>query len=399
MLLRSARLADGSTVDVRVDGELIAAVEPGRLEARPDEEVVDLAGKLLVRAFAEPHAHLDKAFLAERIDNPTGDLMGAITAMRANRHRITLDDTIERAERAVRLLAANGATTVRSHADTTRESGLMSVEALIEVRRRVAGICDLQVVALISWPVVGDEGAESRALLRDALDAGADVVGGAPHLEGEAAHEANDVLLGIAAEYGRDVDLHTDETLDPGACGLADLAQRVIATGFPHRVTASHCVSLSMQPLERQFEVARLVAQAGISVVALPQTNLFLQGREHQYAMPRALTAVKSLRDAGANVCAGADNLQDPFNPMGKADPLETGALMVMAAHLSPEDALHAVSGGVHRAMRSVAEEITVGARADLVALDARTVREALAFQPPGRVVIHRGRLLTSRAS
>ena len=38
-------------------------------------------GYLLLPAFAEPHAHLDKAFLAERVDNPTGDLMGAILAM------------------------------------------------------------------------------------------------------------------------------------------------------------------------------------------------------------------------------------------------------------------------------------------------------------------------------
>ena len=49
-------------------------------------------GYLLLPAFAEPHAHLDKAFLAERVPNPTGDLMGAILAMeraRAIDHRST----------------------------------------------------------------------------------------------------------------------------------------------------------------------------------------------------------------------------------------------------------------------------------------------------------------------
>ncbi len=390
MLLRSARLADGSIVDLRVTNEKIGAIG-ARLEPVDDEEVVDLGHRLLLTAFAEPHAHLDKAFLSERIPNPTGDLMGAIMAMRAHRHLITVDDTIERAERAVRLLVANGTTTIRSHADTTHENGLMSVHALVEVRKRTADICELQIVSLISWPVIGSVGARSRELLREALAAGADVVGGAPHLDDDPA-EANDVLLEIAAEFGCDVDLHTDETLNPTACGLADLAERVVRTGFTHRVTASHCVSLSMQPEQRQLEVAEMVAAAAISVVALPQTNLFLQGREHQYAMPRALTAVRSLRSAGVNVCAGADNLQDPFNPMGRGDPLETAALMVMAAHLLPVDALHCVSGAVRMAITGTVDTIAVGGRADLVAIEATTVREALAFQPGSRMVFHAGR-------
>lgn len=389
MFLQSARLADGSIVNVRVSTTIDAVGTD--LAPEPDEEIIDLGKRLLLTAFAEPHAHLDKAFLSERILNPTGDLMGAIMAMRGNRDLITLDDTIERAERAVRLLVSNGTTTIRSHADTTLENRLMSVEALVEVRRRTADICDLQIVSLVSWPVVGEAGAESRALLRDALAAGADVVGGAPHLDSDWA-EANDILLGIAAEFGRDVDLHTDETLDPGACGLADLAERVIATGFPNRVTASHCVSLSMQPEQRQHEIAAKVAEAGISVVALPQTNLFLQGRDQQHAMPRALTAVKSLRAAGVNVCAGADNLQDPFNPMGRGDPLETAALMVMAAHLLPDQALHTVSGAPRAAIAGSADVIAVGQRADLVVIDAATVREAMAFQPSGRLVFHGGR-------
>ena len=78
------------------------------------------------------------------------------------------------------------------------------------------------------------------------------------------------------------------------------------------------------------------MAAAGIAVVALPATNLYLQGREHQQAMPRGVTAVRALREAGVVVAAGADNLQDPFNPLGRACPFETAALMVLTAHLSP---------------------------------------------------------------
>lgn len=392
MLLQRARLADGRVADVRLHGAVIAAVEPS-LTPSPDETVIDLADQLLLPAFVEPHAHLDKAFLAERIVNHSGDLMGAIMAMAANRHLITLDDTIERAVRAVRLLVANGVTMIRSHADTTRENGLTSVDALVEVKRRVASICDLQIVSLVSWPVTGLEGADSRALLRDALDHGADIVGGVPHLDADP-HAANEVLLEIAAEYDRPVDLHTDETLNPAALGLEDLARRVVASGFHQPVTASHCVSLGMQLDDRQREVAELVAAARIHVIALPQTNLFLQGRDQQHAMPRALTAVKALQSVGVNVCAGGDNLQDPFNPVGRGDPLETGALMVMAAHLAPNAALATVSTNSRIALTGRCGDVAAGDPAELVAVPVASVREALAFGPPGRLVIHHGRVV-----
>ena len=275
----------------------------------------------------EPHAHLDKAFLAERVTNRTGDLLGAVEAMMAARGELGVEDTVERAERAARLLAANGFAAVRSHADTTTDHGLRSIEALAEVRRRVADSIDVQVVALCGWPIAGAGSEDQRALLVDALAAGADLVGGAPHFDTGGSRAATETLLQIAADHGVGVDLHTDETLELEFDGLSELAELVTRSGFEHPVTASHCVSLGMRPPDRQREVAELVAAAGISVVALPATNLYLQGRQHQEAMPRGVTAVHALRAAGAVVAAGGDNLQDPFNPVGRGCPFETAAL------------------------------------------------------------------------
>lgn len=348
-------------------------------------------GYILLPAFAEPHAHLDKAFLAERVDNPTGDLMGAILAMERARGSITLDDTIERAERAARLLAANGCTAIRTHVDLTLTCRLMSVEALIEVRERLRELVEIQVVALCAWPSIGDLGADQRALLREAIDMGIDVVGGCPHLESDPA-AANDNLLTMAAEAGLPVDLHTDETLNPDMLTLEDLAERVVSTGFPHGVAASHCISLSLQSEHRQREVAEKVAAAGISVIALPHTNLFLQGRDCQVCMPRAVTAVKALRTAGVNVAAGADNLQDPFNPVGRGDPLETAGLMIMTAHVLPEDALGMVSDAARTAMGLSPSD-------DLVAVRACSIREAIAFGPADRQLVRHGSTLETERS
>lgn len=394
LLLRDATLADGRKVDVLCRDGKVAEVGPN-LVAPPDADIAQLEGRLLLSAAAEPHAHLDKAFLAERIENPTGDLLGAIRAMERSRRLLNVADTAERAERAVRLMVANGITAVRTHADLTVAHGMRSIEALSLVRERVSDICDLQIVALTGWPVTGAAGADNRALLREALAADVEVVGGCPHLEDDPA-AATDVLLEAAAAAGRPVDLHTDETLDPEVLSLEHLAQRVAATGFPHPVTASHCVSLGVQPEEVQRRVSDQVAAAGIGVVALPHTNLYLQGRDHQQAMPRGLTAVRALRAAGVTVAAGADNLQDPFNPLGRADAFETAALMVMTCHLPPAQAYEACSVAARRVMHLPTAGPTVGHRADLVAVPSATVREAIAFGPSGRIVIRRGRVVAA---
>jgi len=394
-VLTGAKLLDGVVTDVLIIDGTITAVSD-HLDVPRDAETVDLAGYVLLPSGVEPHAHLDKAFLAELVVNQTGDLYGAIEAMKASRHLTNRDDTIERAERAARLMAANGFSAIRSHADTTQENLLESVEALVEVKSRVADVIDLEIVTLSSWPVTGAAGAAQRSLLAEALDAGADLVGGCPHLEAYTGdgdiESATDVFLQIATDHGCGVDLHTDETLDPNANGLDVLAKCVLA-GFDLGATASHCVSLGQQPLDVQRATAERVAEAGISVVVLPHTNLFLQGRG-LCPMPRGLTAISVLREAGVNVAAGADNLQDPFNPVGRACPFETAGLMVMAAHDLPVQAWRSVSTNAAKVMGRRAE-IAAGAPADVIAVRAGTVREAIAFGPSDRIVWRNGQRIS----
>ncbi|MEL6890523.1 MAG: amidohydrolase family protein [Actinomycetota bacterium] len=381
--------ASHRSVDVRVaDGRIAEVADANTIASTADDRVDDLNGWVLLAAAVEPHAHLDKAFLAERVENPTGDLMGAIEAMRSSRHLLGVEETIERAERAARLMAANGFAAVRTHADTTVEHGLRSIEALVEVKRRVADVIDVEIVSLCGWPCVGPAHADQRALLRDAMQVGADLVGGVPHLEDDP-RAATELLLQTAVDHGAGVDLHTDETLDASILGLADLLDAVEA-GFELPVTASHCVSLGVQPEATQREIAERVAAAGVSVVALPHTNLFLQGRGHT-PMPRALTAVGALRAAGANVAFGADNLQDPFNPVGRACPFETAGLAIATSHLLPHEAWSAVSAAGTRALGRNMIVIEPESQADLVAVPATTLREAIAFGPTDRKVWRRG--------
>ena len=185
-----------------------------------------------------------------------------------------------------------------------------------------------------------------------------------------------------------------DEHLHAEHLDLGDLADLVKRAGYGRGVTASHCVSLGLQEPSTQRRIADMLAAAAISVVTLPQTNLFLQARGVRTAPPRGLTAVASLLEAGVNVAGGGDNLQDPFNTVGRGDPLETASLLVAAGHLSTDQAYHAVSAAVRLAMGLDSVAITPGSPAELLAIKVGSLREAVASAPADRLVFHRGRLV-----
>ena len=390
--LKGALLADGRTVDVRVSGGKVTEVASS-LNPVFGENDLDLHGFLLLAAAAEPHAHLDKALTADRVPNVTGDLMGAITAWTAYRPSLTVDDIAERGERAARMLLANGVTALRTHVDVSADIGTIGVEAMHRVKTALQGLMDIQVVALVSVPTTGVAGSGNRSALREAMEAGADVVGGCPHLDPEP-DRCQRYCLELAGEMGLPIDLHMDEHTG-GHGELREFAAWIKRTGFRWGATASHCVSLGMMDAHTQAAISAEVAEAGVSVVALPQTNLFLQGRDLPVATPRGLTAVRALLNAGVNLAAGADNVQDPFNTMGRADPCETASLMVMAGHLLPDEAWHAVSSASRRALGLAAAGVDVGAVADLVAIRAESLREAIAMGPAGRVVLKAGEIVS----
>ena len=390
LLLGGVRLISGQIVDVGLRAGKIQTIgAPGTL---PAAERLDLGGYLLLPAPAEPHAHFDTALTADRIANPTGDLGGAIDAWLDYQASVPQEDFVARATEAALLGLANGTTAIRTHVGIYEPVGIGAVEALLEVRERLRDLVDLQLVAL-TVELTGPECAEIRAMLRAAMELGADVVGGCPHLDPRPV-AYHDLTLSLAAELGRPIDLHTDETLNASVLHLPHFADLVATTGFPYGATASHCVSLGVQPPERAAEVAARVAAARVAVVCNPQTNLFLQARGQDFAPVRGLTALRALLDAGVTVAGGGDNVRDPFNPVGRVDPLETASLLVTAGHLTPEEAYAAVSTGARAAMGLPEVQVAPGFPAELLAVQASSLGEAIAGGT-GRVVIHQGRMVS----
>jgi cytosine deaminase len=391
MILRRATIDGGRLADVRVAGSTIREVAPiGRLPTQSVDEVLDLSGYVLLPAPAESHAHLDKALAADVVQSVPGDLLSAVAAWHAYRHTLSVDDILRRARRAALLAFMRGVTAIRSHVDVGEGIELRGVQALLQLKDELRGLIDLQIVAL-SYPLTGSEGSRNRDMVRAALATGVDVVGGAPHIDPRP-REHIEICLDLACSFARPVDLHMDEHLRE-SCDLVDLAE-LVTHGFPYPVTASHCTSLGGRPFDVQRSTAEAVAAAGISIVTLPATNLYLQGRDRPVSTPRGLTPVRVLLEAGVNVAGGGDNVQDPFNALGCGDPIHTAQLLVLAGHLSPEEAYQSVSVRARKAMALPAIEVAPDSPADLLAIAGSSLREAMATATEERTVVRAGRIV-----
>jgi cytosine deaminase len=346
--------------------------------------MLDLTGFVLLPAPAEPHAHLDKARSWDLIAPPMGDLGLAIASWRSYADTMTVDDVTARARTQALAMLANGTTAIRTHVDVLLgEEPLRGIHALVAVREELRDLVDIEIVAL-PGPDIPD------AAIEAALDAGADTLGGAPHIAEDPLADLHR-LLDIAERRDVPVDLHTDESLD-GAVTLGAYAARV--TDWTLNASAGHCVRLGAMATGERDTIIEAVVRAGVGIIANPITNLYLQGWEHEESIPRGLTSARALLDAGARFAAGADNVRDPFNPVGRSDALETASLLVTAAHLTLDEAYAAVSTGAREVMGLPLAGPVPGGAAEFLAVRASSLAEVIADASPERLVIHGGSLV-----
>jgi len=384
-LLTGARLADGRLVDIEISGDTVTAVLPAGT-ATPTGDSLDLSGFLLLTATADPHSHLDKAQSWDAIRPPLGDLGTAIASWVDYTATMTEDDVADRARAQALAMLQQGTTAIRTHVDILRGADpLMNSRALARVRDELSELMDIELV-ILAGPDAPDEQVEA------ALDLGLDLVGGAPHLAKLPSVDLQR-LLAIAKRRGVGVDLHTDESLD-GPVTLDEFA--ISVRGWTQNVSAGHCVRLGTLPAPERARIIAEVAASDIGIIANPITNLYLQGWDHDHSHPRGITPAAELLAAGVRFAAGADNIRDPFNPLGRSDALETAMLLVIAAHLSIDEAFTAVSDGARSVMALPPAGAVVGAKAEFLAVRADSLAEAVATAPAERHVIHAGSLVAS---
>lgn len=401
LILRGANLPDGrSGIDIGVAGGRIAAVEPALAAEAPAE--IDARGRLVTPPFVDIHFHMDATLsLGMPRLNRSGTLLEGIALWGELRPTLTVEALVERAMRYCDLAVSKGVLAIRSHVDVT-DARLVTAEALIEVRRRVAPYLDLQLVAFPQDGYYRAPGAVEN--LARALDMGIDVVGGIPHFERTMADGAASVraLCEIAAARGLRVDLHCDESDDPWSRHIEVLACETERLGLHGRTTGSHLTSMHSMDNYYVSKLVALMAEARVNVVANPLINITLQGRHDTYPKRRGMTRVPELLAAGLTVACGADCIMDPWYPLGQADMLEVAH---MALHVAQMTSLE----GMRRCFDMVTTEpakifglegygLAPGCNADLVVLEARDPIEAIRLKPARLAVLRRGKVIAEAA-
>ncbi|UWM85078.1 amidohydrolase family protein [Rhizobium sp. SRDI969] len=401
LIVRNANLPDGRKgVDIGIQGGKIIAVEP-TLQAQAGEEI-DATGRLVSPPFVDPHFHMDATLsLGLPRMNVSGTLLEGIALWGELRPIVTKEELVDRALRYCDLAVTQGLLFIRSHVDTS-DPRLVTVEAMIEVREKVAPYIDLQLVAFPQDGYYRSPGAIDA--LNRALDMGVDIVGGIPHFErtmgeGTASVEA---LCRIAADRGLPVDIHCDETDDPLSRHIETLAAETIRFGLQGRVAGSHLTSMHSMDNYYVSKLIPLMVEAEINVIPNPLINIMLQGRHDTYPKRRGMTRVRELMDAGLNVSFGHDCVMDPWYSMGSGDMLEVGHMAIHVAQMAGIDdkkrIFDALTVNSAKTMGLAGYGLEKGRNADLVILQASDTLEALRLKPNRLAVIRRGKVIARSA-
>jgi cytosine deaminase len=402
MLVRNITLPDGrSGLDLLVQDGRIAAVGPA-LTAPEGTPVVDGGGWLLSPPFVDAHFHMDAtlSYGLPRV-NASGTLLEGIALWGELKPLLTQEALVERALQYCDWAVARGLLAIRSHVDVC-DPRLLAVEALLEVKRRVAPYLDLQLVAFPQDGVLRAPGA--LANLERALDLGVDVVGGIPHFERTSEQGAASVklLCEIAARRGLRVDMHCDESDDPLSRHVETLACETQRLGLQGRVTGSHLTSMHSMDNYYVSKLLPLMAEAGLHAVANPLINITLQGRHDTYPKRRGMTRVPELLAAGVNVGFGHDCVLDPWYSLGSGDMLEVAAMGLHVAQMTSQAAMRqcfdAVTVNSARILGLEGYGLEPGCRADFVLLQARSPAEAIRLRAQRLLVVRGGRVLSRMA-
>jgi cytosine deaminase len=328
---------------------------------------------------------MDELALASYTGAGMGKAMNAIEL--ASRVKSEYDESwiLPNVRQALDLAIENGNTHIRALADVDSKAKLIGVKALIKAREEYADRLHIQVVAFPQDGVAREPGTEE--LIRQAMEAGADVVGGIPWIEfTDADTQAHiDAMFDIAKEFDRPVSMLVDDAGDAGLRSLEMMAVRTIKQGWQGRVLAHHARAMALYPKPYLQKLIALLKQAEMYVVTDPHT-----GPLH--------ARVRELLEEGALVCLGQDDISDAYYPYGQNNMLEVAFLashlLWMTSRADMETLYDMITTEAAAAIGLTNFSIKQGSEANLVILYIPNIREAFRFHQAPKHVIFEGRLI-----
>jgi len=385
---------------IAIDGGKIARITQQPQNMARGDDALDAEGGLAYPPFVEPHIHLDTTQTAgEPAWNQSGTLFEGIERWAERKALLSHEDVKQRAKQTLKWQIANGIQHVRTHVDVSDPS-LTALKAMLEVKAEMAAWIDIQIVAfpqegILSYP-------NGAALLEQALQLGADVVGAIPHFEftREYGVESLHIAFALAKKYHRLVDVHCDEIDDEQSRFVETVAALALRENMGARVTASHTTAMHSYNGAYTSRLFRLLKLSGINFVANPLVNIHLQGRFDSYPKRRGITRVKEMLEAEINVCFGHDDVFDPWYPLGTANMLQVLHMGLHVCQLMGYDQIDAginlVTSNSARTLQLDDYGIQSGNSANLVILPADNGFDALRRQVATRFSIRHGRVIAA---
>ena len=399
LVIKRARIDDDKDlVDIGISGGKISKIDKNLSAAN----VIDVNGDVVVPSFIESHIHLDKALLERVKPNLEGTLAGAIKITGELKKGFQYDEVLARSRAVLEMLIAYGTTYVRAHPDTDPLGGLTGFKVMLQLKKEYANAVDMQVVAFPQEGIIKLPGAFE--ILEEAMKLGADVVGGCPYNENsyEDTKKHVDLVFGLARKYKKDLDFHADFGDNPDDLryrSIDYIIEKTIKEGYQGRVTVGHMTSLSsIDPALLKDTIARM-AKAGINIVPLPATDMYLSGRGDVNKVRRGVINPKPFVEGGVNVAFSSNNIRNAFTPFGRGDLLMIGSLFEHAAQLgSISDQkllLKMITENAAKILRiSDNYGMAVGKQADLVVLGTKAVSDIFLDVPVRKYVIKKGKVV-----
>ncbi len=352
--------------------------------------------EILLPRFAEPHAHIDKAFSWSRAMNLRGSYQEALAANLSDYQMRSQDQLLFSVEKSLNLAFVNGIRAIRSHIDSFGKNALNDWDLLEDVRRRWRERIFLQFVALTPvdfWQTCEGELLAKRVALNG------DLLGGviAPPFNKRTTFKSLLHLVELANKLKCDIDLHIDESQSWPAAGLKLLLEVLAHIKNEISITCSHLSSMGLLKEKAILQLARKMSDNKLNVVSLPLTNSWLLGRKDRWTLTkRPLAPISQLQEAGVVVSVGGDNVNDSWFPLSNFDPLNLMAFSMPIAHLSPWDRL-----GLSPFTSSPTNMLSLqwdglfymGCPADFILLDSNSWVKALSERPKRKIVVN-GKLL-----
>ncbi len=382
-------------------------IEEGKISRIfPQDEVFNYSGEILdgeegivYPPFVEPHIHLDATQTAGQPNwNQSGTLFEGIERWAERKSLLSHEDVKSRAWKTLKWQIANGVQYVRTHVDVS-DSTLAALKAMLEVKKEIAPWVDLQIVAfpqegILSYP-------NGEKLLDQAMEMGADVVGGIPHFEftREYGVESMHIAFDIARKYNKQIDIHCDEIDDEQSRFVETVAALALKYDMGEKVTASHTTAMHSYNNAYASRLFRLLKMSKIHFVANPLVNIHLQGRFDTYPKRRGVTRVKEMLKNNINVCFGHDDVFDPWYPLGIANMLQ---VLHMGLHVCQlmgygqiNDGLKLVTENSAKALGLIDYGIQEGNSANFIVLPAENGFDAVRRQVPTRYSIRHGKVIS----